>query len=372
MLRRRLQLQVTMRRLALGLLFLSLALMADARAPRAPLYTYKVGVLIPLSGDESYLGKSLMNGLRLAEKQTPEKDRYLRLVFEDSGGSRAQVILGTRKLIDLERAKMMITQGTFETELAAPIQEEHQVLSFNYCWDPTITEKYKYIFSGTVTYKSWIDASLKLLQEQRIKKIAGVIAQEAGDTAAWEYLKKNAGALGIEITGEALIPAEARDFRATIAKMAESKPEMVFMILTYPGSDIFLKQLHELLPELGATGYLDHVHDKSLANGMSYISEQGDNIDFKKMYADEYDTDDFHLIAMYGYDTYNILNQLAKDMPVWDAERARDRLIELKSFRGMSGTLSSNEYGAIEPPVYLKQVQFGEPVMIRWGAFQKR
>jgi len=347
------------------------ALCAFARAPVGPFPVYKVGVILPMTGKEAEAARSLKNGLLLAEKQLRNSDRHVQLMFEDTADSPRQTILVTRKLADLEQVKMMVTLGNLETGIVAPIAEEHKIITVMAAWDPALAEKYDYLFSNTVTYKGWAKVSLELLQKQGVDTIAAVVGQDEGNQLAWEFLKKNAAAYGVTVTEEVTLPNETRDTAAAVKKLTTVKPEAYFVMVGYPACDAFLQELRKVEPQAPVSGYLDRVQDKALANGASYISMEPGRKKFEKLHMEEYGNTDYVMTALYGFDTYNILNQLAAEFPVWKAEKAREELTQMDDFAGMAGSLESDENGVIEQALFLKQVQFGKPTVISWKAFER-
>lgn len=333
--------------------------------------TYKVGVLLPLTGKDAGAAQSLKNGLLLAEKQLSYSQRRLQLLFEDSTDSPRQALLAARKLTDLEQVKMMVTLGSFETAIMAPIAQEHKIITVMATWDPALAEKHDYVFTDSVTYKGWVRMSLELLKKQGVDSIAAAVGQDEANKLAWAFLKKNAQEYGVKVLEEATLPNETRDVTTAVKKLTAVKPELYFVLADYPACDALLQELRKAQPQAAVSGNLDRVRDKTLANGASYISMEPGRDRFKKLYREEYGNTDYEMTALYGFDTYNILNELAGEFRTWKADKAREELVQMEDFAGAAGVLTSDKNGVIEQTVFLKQVQFGKPAVISWRAFER-
>ena len=93
-------------------------LLQDASSPSSSVKTVKVGVLVPLTGDFSLYGTSLLNGIKLALSSYPSTQRRkVELEVKDTKGDFVKAVRLCRKLIEEDNVVCVI--GPLRSESAA-------------------------------------------------------------------------------------------------------------------------------------------------------------------------------------------------------------------------------------------------------------
>ena len=129
-----------------------------------------VGAVLPLSGPAAFLGEGTLNGLKLAEEHANagrwgELAFKVRLIAED-GAAVPQTSVGAyRKLVDVEKARVVVTMASGVCMALKPLAEQDGVLLFANATHPAITDGARFTLRHSQTAdqeaKAILDAILK-------------------------------------------------------------------------------------------------------------------------------------------------------------------------------------------------------------------
>ena len=91
----------------------------------------KIGVIAPLSGNAAVYGRSLKNGMMIAETliNSGNSKQHIELIFENSKADSKEAVTAINKLINIDHVKCIIGDMFTSTTMAiAPIAKESQIL----------------------------------------------------------------------------------------------------------------------------------------------------------------------------------------------------------------------------------------------------
>ncbi|MEK6963633.1 MAG: ABC transporter substrate-binding protein [Nanoarchaeota archaeon] len=214
--------------------------------------TVKIGFVGALTGDGASFGISSQEGAQMAVEEinvaggihgTP-----LQIIYEDGRCSAEGSNTATQKLVTVDRVQAII-YGSCDGEFsaAAPFLEQNKVIGIaTYPSSPDITNYGDYLFRN-----SYNDAiSGRVLAEDMIhhyKKLAMISELNTYSQALKQALRKEFEERGGIIVADEDFQAEMRDFRTTLLKIFNQKPDVIFVNPDTPvtGSAL-LRQLKEL------------------------------------------------------------------------------------------------------------------------------
>jgi len=108
----------------LGLLFVTLG--ASIRAEIKE--TVKIGVILPLTGDNSDFGRPIQELLSYKFNHLPENSHFeYKLFFEDDQLVAKNALLAAHRLIDLENVDVLMTMFSASGSVAAPLAAQKKV-----------------------------------------------------------------------------------------------------------------------------------------------------------------------------------------------------------------------------------------------------
>lgn len=229
------------------------ALVSKDSKPATEVETYKIGFILPLTGDAAAYGEPGRNIFALAieeiNKSGGVNGKQLEAIYEDGKCSGKDAANAMQKLANVDKVQIVI--GGFcsgESLSAVPIAEAAKVVLFSAgSSSPDLTGKSSYFFRN---YPS--DATQgRVLAElaynvKKWKKVA--VIQEQSDYALGNYkaFSENFSKLG-GVTIKEEFPSNTTDFRTVLTKLKNQNPEALFVDPQTPANaERILKQLSDL------------------------------------------------------------------------------------------------------------------------------
>jgi branched-chain amino acid transport system substrate-binding protein len=342
---------------------------------------FTVGVVAPLTGDNAKYGESAKRALELCADElnaaSGVRGKKIRLIFEDSQGTPQKGVTAFQKLITIDRVPVVIGDLLSTSTLAiAPIAERNRVVLLSPTSSaPKITDTGDYIFrnvaSDVFEGRVVADAAIDRLGVTRVAVISINNDYGAGMVEVFRKRFKERGGM---IVSEETYAQNASDFRTQLTKIADAKPEVIYMV-GYRELGQLLKQATDLGLE---ARFLSNVLFEDpeilkiagpMAEGVIYSSRAYDsesNDPTIRKFVDGYrarysDTPD--VFAAYSYDAMRIL-ALAVERNGVTSDDIRSGLYSIKDFQGVCGLTSFDENGDVIQPAFLKTVRNGKFVWL--------
>ena len=106
--------------------------------------TIKVGAVLALTGKFADFGQEQQKALELAQEKINTdggvRGRQLEFIFEDSQGEASKGVSAVRKLIDIDKVKIVFVFKSTIINAVQPITDQAGVLLFAFAMDPQIAE----------------------------------------------------------------------------------------------------------------------------------------------------------------------------------------------------------------------------------------
>ena len=317
--------------------------------------------MAPLTGNQSVQGTSLKNALLMAQKEHPSDIKF---IFEDGQRQASATLLATRKLISLDKVDVIISCYTEDTLIIAPVAQKAGVLELSHCWDVGLVERNSLAFSNGVSYKSYSAATIDLLKTQGFKHIA--IAYNAGWASGTDYFKSQLQKADLQLVADECFVSDTTDYRTAALRYREAKPDVVVVLMDYPCCELFIRQFHQIAPQITVTGYLDLIQDMPVIEGDVYVTDTARLADnnFYNRYSALYHDSAEQTVAPYAYDTYQLLKSVNDALPKWNTQAAAQMLMQIKDFPGVTGSISCGPNRVFSVPVNFFKIVKGEKVYV--------
>jgi len=334
----------------------------------------KVAVLAPLSGPVPTFGVSTRDGALLAIEEWNAKGgvlgRKIAATVEDSQCTPDPAVNAANKVIDQDKIKFII--GEVCSKASIPVSEIAnakkviQISPTSTNPDVTVGKDGKvkdYIFracfidpfQGTVGAKFALD-TLKA-------KTAFIMTDQSNDYVKGlaEFFEKAFTAGGGTIVGKENYTGKDTDFSAILAKIADAKPDMIYLPDYYNIVNLAAKQAKEkgiTAPFMGGDGWDSSDLDTKAADGGYFTNHyspddtRAEVVNFVKAYGTKYKDDKGQpktpdALAALAYDATNLLLQAIKEAGSDDTTKVKDALAKI-TFNGISGKIT---YDANHNPV---------------------
>jgi branched-chain amino acid transport system substrate-binding protein len=339
--------------------------------------TVKVGVIAPLSGDLSALGKGIQHSVELAVKQANDSNAIPGWKIEvtsaddegkaDVGKNAATKLASDDQLVgvvgDLNSSVSQQTQPIFAAANITQVSPANTNPSLTIGADAASPKRaYKTYFRTCTTDAVQGPFAAQYLLAQGIKNVATIHDKKAygqGLVDAFTTEFKKGG--GTVVAAETINPDES-NYQAVVSKVVPSKPQAVYYGGEYPQAGPLSQQMKSAglnVPLMGGDGiydpkYIDLAGSTSNGDLATSVGAPTDSTDAGKKFLSEYKAAGYaEPSAAYGGYSYDAANAIIQGLKsslasASDAKSARTATIEAVgkvSFDGVTGKVAFDQYG---------------------------
>lgn len=340
----------------------------------------RVGVYLPLTGQNAFGGQLELEGVRMAHEEVPEVlGKKVELVVVDNKSDKVEAANAVKRLIDRDKVHAVI--GTYGSSLAMAGGEVAEKAGIpmvgTSCTNPLVTMGKKYIFrvcfidpyqgAGAATYA---------INELGAKK-AALLTDVANDYAVGlaGFFERSFEKMGGEIVAKLRYNSGDQDFTAQLTEIISKEPDVLFIPAYFAEGAIIMKQAEELgaefqimggdamdnpqIVEIGGSAVEGFIHttfpyDPSMED-MNPTAKR-----FTENWRVKHPDQDPNVNAALGYDSYMILIDAIKRAGSTDPEAITKALAETKGFEGVTGMTTINETHDAEKPVGIVMIKDGK------------
>ena len=211
----------------------------------------KIGVYLPLTGQNAFGGQLELEGVQLALKDMPEVlGRPIELVVVDNKSDKVEAANAVKRLV--ERDKVVALIGTYGSSLAmagAEVAEKAKVPGVGTsCTSPLVTQGKKDYFRACFIDPYQGAAAATYAYENLGLRKAAVLMDMTNDYAVGlsSFFTRSFKKLGGEVVANLKYSSGDQDFTAQLTELIAKKPEIVFMPAYFAEGAIIMKQAREL------------------------------------------------------------------------------------------------------------------------------
>jgi branched-chain amino acid transport system substrate-binding protein len=304
-----------------------------------------IGVSGPLTGQNAQYGAQWKKGFDLALEEvnkTGVRGRPLRYVFEDSQADPRQTVAIAQKFVG--DPSIVVEVGDFSSTAsmaASSIYQRAGLVQFGFTNShPKFTQGGDYIWSNSVSQADEQPRLAKYAADLGLKRLAVLYLNTDWGRASQKLFSEAATADGAEIVAAEGYQPDEKDFRSTLVRVRDAKPDGIVLISYYGDGALIARQIRTvgLTTPIVASGsvyspkFIELAGDA--ANGVFTESNffpadtrpevQAFVSKFRAKYGEE--PDDFNAVA---YDTIILLAAVI-DKYGPDRKAIRDGLAEIK------------------------------------------
>jgi len=209
---------------------------------------YKVGAILPLTGDKADYGEKSQKGLELAlediKKEMP--NLKLKILYEDSKFEVKEAVSAYQKLKNIHNIPVVITLSSEVSMAIAPLANQDKILQM-----AIVASTPKYTSPADFTFRTTPraeieDKELAKAVVPRYKRIGLLYNNNERGMGHRNSIKPEIEKLGGEIVVEEAISPEVTDYRNNLLKIRQKNPEVVCLFTEAKNIGIILKQAKEL------------------------------------------------------------------------------------------------------------------------------
>lgn len=196
-----------------------------------------LGALLPLTGPAAPIGLEEQQGVQFAVDQANAAGGVagvpVRALFDDSQGKPDQAVLAFNRMVDLNQVPAIVTAFSSVSLAVAPLATRREVLVLN---PAAQTDKLDDASPYLINTLPMVNAEASVLAKYVVgklgKKAAIIYENAAAGIDGRNDFKKYFEAEGGEILGEEPVEFGQTNYRATLLKIADLKPDFVYISIT--------------------------------------------------------------------------------------------------------------------------------------------
>ncbi|MCZ2204248.1 ABC transporter substrate-binding protein [Bartonella sp. A05] len=344
----------------------------------------KIGVYLPLTGQNAFGGQLEIAGIELAHKKMPEVlGRKVELVVIDNKSDKVEAANAVMRLIASDKVHGII--GSYGSSLSlagGEVAEKAKTPAIaTSSTNALVTQGKKYYFRACfVDSHQGAGAATYAIRNLRVKKAAILkdISSDYGIGLA-SYFSRSFKKLGGEIVANLNYNSGDQDFSAALIQIIAQKPDVLFITSYFSEGAIIIKQARELgakfrimggdamdNPETiaiagqAAEGFLHttHSYDENMPN-MSESAQQFTN-EWKAAYPDK----ETNMNSVLGYTSYMMFMKAIENAGSTDREAITRELSILKDFQTPFGKMSIDENHNPKMPIGVIEIKNGKRIYL--------
>ena len=323
--------------------------------------TIKIGVVAPLTGGGALIGQNAVNAIELAKADLKGAKNNYEIIVEDDQTDPAKSASAAQKLIDIDKVNAIVSVTSGTGNAVAPIAEKAGVLHVSICSDVKVADN-KTSFIVYVTPENEAKVWVAEAKKRGYKKVAMITMAQAGIDAMATALKNEAAANGLQIVFAERFEGSVNDFKTTLLKAEQAKPDVYYLVSFPPALDIVGKQYKELGLKTPLSGdVFDLSKDLKIFEGDWYANSKLSDQSFADRLKAKYPNTFFAVrSAPYSYDAFNLLVQATENGKITPA----DYVAGLANYSGVSGPLNKGSDGFFKSEDSVWVVKDGAPIQI--------
>ena len=370
--------------MSLKTLFTAAVLTLAMATSAAAADTIKIGVYLPLTGQNAFGGQLELEGVQLAHKEMPEVlGKKVELVIVDNKSDKVEAANAVKRLTARDNVLGII--GTYGSSLALAGGEVAEAAKTpvigTSCTNPLVTEGKKYYFRACfIDPFQGAGAATYAIRTLGAKK-AAILKDVSNDYAVGlaSFFNRSFTKLGGEVVANLNYNSGDQDFTAQLTEIGSKKPDVIFIPAYFAEGAIIMKQARELGAEYRIMGGDAMDNPETVKIGGSavegflhttfpYDTTMPDMNPTAKKFTENWQATfpnkDPNVNAALGYSCYMMFMEALKVAGSPDREKVTAALADLKDFPAVTGMMTINATHDAEMPVGVIEIKDGKRVYL--------
>ena len=328
---------------------------------------YKIGAILPLTGNLAFLGEPGKNALTMGQEELRRKGINIDIKFYDSKADPKEGISAFYKAIDIDKVKFVLTTLTGVSLAVKPIANKKKIFQGIIAIYPAITKGSNYAMRFCYNAELEAKVILDYVEQKNMRKLFIMRSLDpVAEIEVRDYIRPSLESAGIKVEEETFNVGQ-KDFKAQVLKLRNSGIKTVILLgygSDFPGilREMKNQMIFDDIQIIGGIGYIElpeHIEYELVKNAVFtvpsfYVSSIGGKIgkEFKERYKLKFNKDVTY-DAAYTYDGLKILAEAFENVQNIEPKDIRDYILRKKTFQGVGGVLNFTPDGDVESSISL-------------------
>lgn len=328
----------------------------------------KIGVILPLTGNQNVYGQGVLEGLNLAlEEINTQGKRAIQLVYEDNQGSTKNSVSAAQKLISVDNVSLLISSVSQHPVAVAPLAEEYKIPLYTIAAHASkLNTAGDFVFKNDDNYNKLGTAAAQFLIQNNHNRVGAIYSQyNDANVEAAQVFRNIAENEGAEVYEESF-SEETTDFKTNLLKLDKQGVTAIFVTGLVKDNALIFKQIKEL-------GMTQQIVANSAAEDPQVISVAGNGAEGVIFFTyNGFPPDSFKekVLAKYGheplrwtmeaYDGLHIIDQaitrIHKNQSITPLT-IQQQLSNIKEYDGVAGKIFFDEEGNAQRDLFIKIIK---------------
>jgi len=338
--------------IALKKVLLLCAVLAAANIQAA---NVKIGIILPLSGNNANLGQPQLQSIEMIKEMLATKQTKHSYSFEvqDDRLEPRRAVEATQQLINVHNIKALVSFSSGVGNAVSPIAQRSKILHICNAASDANVARGEYNHTNWTRPEAEAELFAKYVQQRGATKVAFLTVRQQGVMAIVDAAQEALKTIDVPSQSFDFNPNE-RDFRAILYKIEAYKPDLLMLETFSPSSEIIMRQYHQLGMTVAVSGIesFDLTDDKTVFEGLSYIAGAAPTKEFSETIEAKYPAQS-HAFTAIAYDSLDLLIEAFENSPTADIDEALRYLHTIQDRPSAVGELTVAEDGIIHSPAGL-------------------
>lgn len=326
-----------------------------------------VGIYAPFSDKSAFIGRNILAAMEMARDQFQSPQVSYSFFTLDTLSAQGKVTATLQKFIDTHHINVLISEGTENGLVIAPLATQNNILHFSMASDTSIAD-------GTNNFLAWSPAYeqasvlIAELQRKKVKQIGIITTRKPSSMVLTQSVMKQLQAHStIKVAAYKEIKPNETNVSGLINNMEETNPDLYFIMaspeeISHIHSEMVRSQVNKPI-----TSIVDRVTPAVIKvfDGQWYIDAHEMKPEFIKQFKQEYLNYPV-TEAGYAYDVFHILNQGITTALKSTGECSRKEIVKhihaLANGTGVMGPFTLQTNGVLLTKSEIKSIKNGHVV----------
>lgn len=327
-----------------------------------------VGIYAPFSNEQAFIGRNMLGAMEMASEKVPsDRIHYAFYTLDELPVNNADSIRSVQKFIEVHKINVLLTEGSQNGLLVAPLAKKNNLIHFSMASDPAIADGSNNFLAWSPEYEQ-AAVLVKKLQQKKVKELGVISTDEISDRVLSQSVIKQVGESStIKISVQEEIKPGTKNFNHLMSKLKGKNPDL-YLIMASP-KDIEHIQAAMVQAHLNKpiTTIVDRVTPEVMKvfNGQWYIDTHAMKPEFVNQYQEAYLNYPV-TEAGYAFDVFNIFNQSAlmatKNNKAFSSQAVAQQIKTLAVGTGVMGPFNMDNQGILYTKSEVKKIKDGQVI----------
>lgn len=324
-----------------------------------------VGIYAPFSDNSAFIGRNILAAMEMGKEQSNSSPIHYSFYTLDVVPDTREMPRVLQKFIDAHHINVLLTEGSTNGLLAAPLAKRNNLIHFSMASDPVIADGKNNFLTWSPAYEQ-AAVLLKELKRKHVKEL-GVITTSHRSSAVLTQavMKQIQDNSAINVSVYEQFEPGTTDFTSLVSKIKGKNPDLYFIMASPEDIEAIQHKMQVVHVNKPITSIVERVTPEVIKvfDGQWYVDTHEMKPEFVHQFKEAYLN---HPVteAGYAFDVFQILNQsllmAMKTQENFSASEIAHQLHSLATGTGVMGPFNLDKQGVLYTQSEVRLIKKGK------------